>query len=158
MEEKNEGYGLQQFNATDLMKRYTVQQVFRTLDDACIKQENINENSFETSFTKRVDLVEGLLWKYTPPEIRETIKDLRSKMDNEIKGIDTSLSEKNKLLNQKKIAYEYSIEIFKFLEVVLTNSPITVEYAEMEVFGDFKELINTIRTPNPVKLFNTELG
>jgi len=155
-DEKSE-YGLQQFNAGDMMKRYTVTQVFKALDDACNEQSRISENSYETKFTKRVDLVEGLLWKYTPPEIRKTISELHKDMENKIKQVSPELSEKNKQLTQTKIAYEYCIEIFKLLEVVLTNSPIGVEHVEMEVKGDFKELIESIRKPEPVKLFATEV-
>jgi C4-dicarboxylate-specific signal transduction histidine kinase len=158
MSEEKIDYGLQQFNAADLLKRNTVQQVFKTLDDACIKQEAISENNYDTSFTKRVDLVEGLLWKYTPPELKKTIIELHTELEKKLKDVDTKLSEKNKLLTQGKMAYEYSVEIFKLLEVILTNSPISIEYVEMEVSGDFKELITNIRHPEPVKLFATEVG
>lgn len=159
MQDEKPEYGLQQFNAADLLKRNTVTQVFKTLDDACSIQETISENSFETSFTKRVDLVEGLLWKYTPPELRKAIKDLHTDMDQQLQHADEmeKMNPKNLLLTKKKIAYNYCIEIFKLLEVVLTNSPISVEYAEMEVTGDFKELIENIRQEIPVKIFATEV-
>jgi hypothetical protein len=159
MSDEKQEYGLQQFNAADLLKRNTVTQVFKTLDDACSKQETISENSYETSFTKRVDLVEGLLWKYTPPEIKDVIKDLHEQMDNQMKEVDEKerMNPKNLLLTKKRISYTFCVEIFKLLEVVLTNSPISVEYAEMEVTGDFKELIKNIRTEIPVKIFATEV-
>jgi len=158
MSEEKTDYGLQQFNAADLLKRNTVAQVFKTLDDACKLQEVVSDNSYETSFTKRVDLVEGLLWKYTPPEIKQAIKELHTEMEEKINILDAKLSEKHKRLTQTKIAYEFSVEIFKLLEVVLTNSPISVEYVEMEVSGDFSELIRNIRHPEPVKLFSTEVS
>ncbi len=152
VEEKD--YGFQQFNAADLLKRNTVIQVFKTLDDACKKQESISDVSFETSFTKRVDLVEGFLWKYTPTELRVVIDKLRKELETKIKTIDDSdLNEKNKLVNKQKISYDYNTEIFKVLAVILTNSPISVEYVEMDVSGDFKELIKNIRQPDAVKLF-----
>lgn len=157
MSDEKVDYGLQQFNAGDLLKRYTVTQVFKALDDACNEQQTISENSHETKFTKRVDLVEGLLWKYTPPEIRKAVSELHAEMENKLRTLDPQLSEKNKQLTQTKIAYEYCIEIFKLLEVVLTNSPISVEHVEMEVKGDFKDLIKSIRKPEPVKLFATEV-
>lgn len=157
-EEKAE-YG-QQFNAADLLKRNTVTQVFKTLDDACQKQETISEDSYQTSFTKRVDLVEGLLWKYTPSKIREIIKELHDQLEKKIEETDANsgLSEKNKILNKKNICYSHSIEIFKLLEVVLTNSPISIEHVEMEVKDDYKELIDNIRRSDRVKLFTTEVS
>jgi hypothetical protein len=154
-EEKTDYHGgIQQFNAADLLKRNTVMQIFKTLDDACIKQETISDNSFDTSFTKRVELIEALLWKYTPSEIKEEIKQLHTEMETTIKNIDPKLSENNKLLTKTKISYDYRTEIFKLLEVVLTNSPISVEYVEMEIKGDYKELIKNIRTNEPVKIFS----
>jgi DNA-binding transcriptional regulator GbsR (MarR family) len=160
MSEEKVEYGLQQFNAADLLKRNTVTQVFKTLDDACQKQETISEENFETSFTKRVDLVEGLLWKYTPPEIRNIIKGIHQTLEQKLKEIDNnpSLSNTNKLLTKKNISYEYNVEIFKLLEVVLTNSPISVEYADMEIrTEDFAELAKSIRNKDIIKLF-TEIG
>ena len=157
MNDEQNDLGMQQFKAGDLLKRYTVIQVFKTLDDACKTQETISENSYETSFTKRADLVKGLLWKYTPKEIREAIKNLYGEMDNAMKNIDNNLNETNKKLTQEKIAYEYFNEIFKLLLVVLTECPINIEFVEMEVKGDFKELIKTIQNPEPVKLFATEV-
>jgi hypothetical protein len=158
-DERGSEYGYQQFNAADLLKRNTVSQVFKTLDDACLRQEVIAENSFETSFTKRVDLVEGLLWKYTPKEIKQAIKELHTELEANLKRIDADgkLNDQNKLVNKQKYTYETCIQIFKLLEVVLTHSPISVEYVEMQVMGDFKELIETIRQPEPVKLFGAEV-
>lgn len=155
----SEEYGHQQFNATDLLKRNTVDQLFKSLDDACNKQEPLTKESIETSFTKRVDLIQGLLWKYTPKELRDVIKDIRKTSDEETKKIDEdkNLNPTNKLLTKQKLLYDYSVQIFKILAVVLTNSPISVEYAEMEVMGDFQELIKTIRKKEPVSIFNTEV-
>ena len=156
MSEEKIEYGLQQFNAADLLKRNTVTQVFKTLDDACQKQETISEESLETSFTKRVDLVEGLLWKYTPQDIRKIIKELHQILEQELKKIDNNhnLSQQNKVLTQKNISYKYNVEIFKLLEVVLTNSPISVEFADMEVkTEDFSELAKSIRNKDIIKLF-----
>ena len=124
------------------------------MDDACKKQELISDNTYETSFTKRTDLIESLLWKYTPNQLRNEIRNLHNKLEEKHKQIDDStLNEKNKLINKQKIAYEYSTEIFKILAVVLTNSPISIEFVEMEVSGDFKDLINNIRQPEPRKVF-----
>lgn len=154
IEEKTEYMGgTQTFNAADLLKRNTVMQIFKTLDDACQKQETISENSYDTSFTKRVELIEALLWKYTPLELKEEIKKLHIEMQNEIKNIEPQLSEKNKILTKTKINYDYHIEIFRLLEVVLTNSPISVEYVEMEIKGDFQDLIKNIRTTSSIKIF-----
>jgi len=155
MSEERTDFNLSQFNAGDLLKRYIVTQVFKTLDDACKKQETISDESFNTSFTTRVDMIESLLWKYTPLELRETIIKLYNDLDKKIKEIDedVKLSQKNKIINKKNIAFEYKIEVFKLLTIVLTNSPISVEYAEMEVMGDFKDLIENIRQPDKVKLF-----
>ena len=148
----------QQFNAGDLLKKNIVAQVFKSMDDACKKQETISDNSHETSFTKRTDLIEGLLWKYTPDDLREMIITLRKQLDDKLISIDkTELSEKNKQLNKQKASYDKCIEIFKILEVVLTNSPISIEYVQMEVMGDFQSLIRNIRQSEPVNLFATEI-
>jgi len=159
MQDDKVEYGLQQFNAADLLKRNTVAQVFKALDDACSKQETLSENSYETAFTKRVDLIEGLLWKYTPKEIKEVIRELHMQMEIQLKEVDEkeSLNPKNLLLTKKKIVYDFSVEIFKLLAVVLTNSPISIEYAEMDVSGDLQELIKTVRTSDEVKIFATEI-
>ena len=148
----------QQFNAGDLLKKNIVAQVFKSMDDACKKQETISDNSYETSFTKRTDLLEGLLWKYTPDDLRDMIIKLREQLDATLKQIDkTDLNEKNKLITKQKAAYNVCIEIFKILEVVLTNSPISIEYVQMEVMGDFQSLIKNIRQSEPVNLFATEI-
>lgn len=158
-QEDKQEYGMQQFNAADLLKRNTVTQVFKALDDACSIQDTISENSYETSFTKRVDLIEGLLLKYTPKEIFNAVKNLHFEMETQMKEVDEKeqLNPKNLMLTKKKISYNFNIEIFKLLLVVLTNSPISVEYAEMEVSGDFQDLIKNIRTPDKVKVFATEV-
>lgn len=154
MAEETPDFGIQQFNAGDLLKRYIVTQVFKTLDDACKKQETISEESHDTSFTTRVDMIEGLLWKYTPSEIRKVITELRKEMQNKIKQTNEStLSEKNKILTNKKASYNYSLEIFKLLAVVLTNSPISIEYVEMDIKGDFTDLIKSIRQSDRIKIF-----
>lgn len=158
MTDEKPDFGMQQFNAADLLKRNTVAQLFRTLDDACMKQEPIAEQSYDTSFTKRVDLVEGLLWKYTPKEIKTAIKELHDELDAQLKEIDgTAWNDQTKTLNKQRVAYTISVQIFKLLEVVLTHSPISVEYVEMEVMGDFKQLIEAIRKPEQVRLFGTEI-
>ena len=161
MVEEKSDFGTQQFNAADLLKKNTVTQVFKSFDDACKKQEPISENSHETSFTKRVDLVEGLLWKYTPKEIKDVIRELHEEKNKKFEELDNKsekdISDANKLLTKRKISFEYAVEILKLISVVLTNSPISIEYAEMEITGDFKDLIKAIRQEEPVKLFATEV-
>lgn len=144
----------QKFKAGDLLKHNTVSQMFKALDDACKKQETLSDNSYETSFTKRVDLVSAFLWKYTPDELKDIMGEMRKSLKEEFNKIDdSSLSENNKLLNKQKVAYNYYVEIFKVLSVVLTNSPISSEFVDMEIKGDFKDLIEKVRQPNRVKLF-----
>jgi hypothetical protein len=99
-----------------------------------------------------------MLWKYTPPEIRTEITALYKELDDEIAKIDNgTLSEENKMLNKQKVADDKSMQVLEFMVVVLQYSPMSVEYKEMEVFGDFQDLIKTIRSKDKVKLFSGEL-
>lgn len=154
-DDKTDEYGSPQFSAGDILKRNTVQQFFKCFDDACKKQEPISDESHDSSFTKRVNLVEGLLLKYTPDDIKNVIKDLRTELEKGLDKIenDNTLNERNKLLTKRTMNYEYNLEILKLLAVVLTNSPISVEYVEMEITSDYKDLIKNIRQADKIKLF-----
>ena len=146
----------QSFNAGDSLKKYTVSQLFKTLDDACRKQERISDDSFETSFTTRLNLVKGFLWKYTHQELKDKINNLYDEMEKEFEKIDKStLNQDNKILNKQNVCYKYNIEVFKILAVVLTNSPISSEMVEMRIkTEDFPKLIDRIRQPKHIKLFS----
>ncbi len=89
--------------------------------------------------------------------LRTPIKELYTELDKKIKEIeDSKLSVENKLLNKRIVADQVSKQVLKILLVVLQYSPMSTEFAQMEVYGDFKELIETIRTEKKVKLFSGE--
>lgn len=157
MSEDQEKYG--HFSSTDALKKKVIDFTFNLCNKACEKQEPLSENTHETGFIRGTKLAKSMLWKYTPDEIREPIKQLYKELDEKLKDIDNgSLSETNKKLNKTTQSDSVSIQVLEFLLVVLQYSPMSTEYAEMEVFGDFNELIETIRQREPVKLFSGELN
>lgn len=158
MDERQE-FGNQQFSATDTLKKRIIDAVFHLFDMATRKEEQINTYSSDSGLTRGTRLAKSLLWKYIPTEIREPIKELYTTLDDEYKRIDADekLSEDVKILNKKRIADSISLQVLEFLFVVLLYSPMSTEFADAEVFGDFQELIKTIRQKEPVKLFSGEV-
>jgi hypothetical protein len=158
MEEKVE-YNAQQFSATDTLKKRIIDYIFRLCEMATNKQEEVSSYTYETGFVRGVRMAKSLLWKYVPTEIRAPIKELYETLDKELKRIDVNdvMNEDMKKLNMKQVADAVSIQVLEFLLVVLLYSPMSTEFKEMEVFGDFQELIKTIRSKEPVKLFSGEM-
>lgn len=146
-----------QFSATDVLKKRVIDFTFNLCVKACEKQEVMNEDTHETGFIRGTKLAKSMLWKYTPIEVRDPIQKLYEELETKIKEIDDGdLNQANKKMNKKIYADMVSIQVLEFLLVVLQYSPMSTEYKEMEVFGDFNELIKLIRTENPVKLFDGE--
>lgn len=154
--EESEKFG--QFSATDVLKKkvidFTINQCFK----ACEKQEPVSDETYETGFIRGVKLAKSMLWKYTPNEVREPIRELYTELENKIKEIEEGeLSQENKRLNKTVYADQVSMQVLEFLLVVLQYSPMSTEYKQMEVFGDFKELIDAIRQEKAVKLFSGDI-
>lgn len=124
----------------------------------CRKQESIAEYTYETDFINAVKFAKSQLWKNTPDKIRIVIIQLYKELDDELTKIDNDSqgNEKTKLLNKQRKAYEISSQVLEILFHVIQNSPLSVEFLQMEV-KDFKTLIQTIRTPDALKLFSGEI-
>lgn len=161
LEERQGGeYGsTQQFSATDSLKKLVIEKLSRTIDMACKREESIAQYTTDTGFVRGVKIMKSLLWKYTPQELRIAITELYKAMDEDIAKIDasTTLSETTKNINKMKVCDEVSLQVLEFLTVIIQYSPLSTEYKEMEVFGDFNELIKTIRNREPVKMFAGEI-
>jgi len=153
------GSGDAQFSATDVLKKKTIDYIFSLCQMVTTKEETVSQNTYETGLVRGVRMAKSLLWKYIPDEIRKPIRDLYKTMDSELSRIDTdpSLNEDVKMLNKRKIADSLSLQVLEFLLVVLLYSPMSVEFQTAEVFGNFEELIKTIRREEPVKLFSGDL-
>jgi len=145
----------QQFSATDSLKRLVIDKLSKTIDMACRKEEAVAQYTTETGFVRGVKIMKSLLWKYTPGEMRLVITELYRNLDEELTKIDGSnMSEGTKNVNKMKIGDEISMQVLEFLTVVIQYSPLSTEYASIEVFGNFQELIKTIRSREPVKMFS----
>jgi len=156
MGEESDKYG--QFSTTDVLKKKVIDFTINQCAKACEKQEPVNEDTYETGFIRGVKLAKSMLWKYTPDEIRQPIKELYTELENKIQEIEKGdLNQENKKLNKRIVADNVSLQVLELLLVVLQYSPMSTEYAQMEVFGDFKELIETIRSKKQVKLFSGEI-
>lgn len=153
------GWGEAQFSATDILKKRTIDYIFSLCQMVTTKEETVSQNTYETGLVRGVRMAKSLLWKYVPDEIRKPIRDLYKTMDLELNRIDadTALNEDVKMLNKRKIADSLSLQVLEFLLVVLLYSPMAIEFKDAEIFGDFEELIKTIRRDEPVKLFSGEL-
>lgn len=158
MLEERQEYGAQQFSATDSLKKLVIEKLGKTIDMACRKEEAIANYTTETGFVRGVKIMKSLLWKHTPDEMRVVITELYKKMDAELEKIEKSTwSESTKTINKMKVSDDTSMQVLELLTVVIQYSPMSTEYKDMEVFGDFKELIKTIRSPEPVKMFSGEI-
>lgn len=154
-ERSGQDYGTQQFSATDSLKKLVIEKLSKTIDMACRREENVAQYTTETGFVRGVKIMKSLLWKYTPSEMRVAITELYKSMDEQLVEIDkSSMSEGTKNINKMKVSDESSMQVLEFLTVVIQYSPMSTEYKEIEVFGDFQELIKTIRSRDPVKMFS----
>jgi hypothetical protein len=159
LEERQGGeYGVQQFSATDSLKKLVIEKLSKTIDMACKREESVAQYTTDTGFVRGVKIMKSLLWKYTPLELRVAITELYKAMDEDIVKIESSsMSENTKNINKMKICDDVSMQVLEFLTVIIQYSPMSTEYKDMEVFGDFQELIKTIRNREPVKMFAGEI-
>jgi len=145
-------------SAKDILNEEIIRRVFSCFDKAGDKFETLDNNTYLTRFIRSVYLAKSMLWKYTPSEIRTSINTMYHELDVELKNIEaSSLSQSNKKINKTIIADEVSFKVLELLFVVLQYSPLSTEFAEMEIFGDMQDLIKNIRSNRPVKLFSGEL-
>lgn len=148
--------GNTQFSANDLLKRKTVEMVFEACRLGSHKQETLAEFSYDSDFTNMVLFSKSALWKYTPMKLRSAIRAIYSKLDDDIKKMDerplTELSDKNKMLSKQKIAYMAAVDVLEILLHVLQNSPLSIEFRDMEI-ADFDLLLKSIRTTDVIDLF-----
>jgi hypothetical protein len=160
MENNNsqDGYN-NQFSSTDTLKKRTIDWVFEAGRLGCKKQESIADYTYATEFINAVKFAKSQLWKYTPQKIRLIIKGLYKDIDDEEIKIDnkslSDLNDKNKMLAKQRKAYENSVQVLELLFHVVQNSPLSIEFREMEV-KDFKALIEIIRVPEALNLFSGE--
>jgi hypothetical protein len=159
MDERDASFGNQQFSATDTLKKRIIDYIFRLCEMATNKEEQVSIYGYETGFIRGTTLAKSLLWKYIPTEIRNPIKECYDTLETEIKRIDADekMGEDVKMLNKKRIADSMSMQVLEFLLVVLLYSPMSTEFADAEVFKDFKNLISAVRQKEPVKLFSGEV-
>ena len=160
LEERQGGeYGTtQQFSATDSLKKLVIEKLSKTIDMACRREESVAQYTTDTGFVRGVKIMKSLLWKYTPQEMRVAITELYKVMDEDVAKTEASnMSEATKSINKMKICDDVSMQVLEFLTVIIQYSPMSTEYKDMEVFGDFSELIKTIRNREPVKMFAGEL-
>jgi hypothetical protein len=151
--------GTQNFSSTDSLKKIVLDKLSKTFDMACRREEPVAQYTTETGFVRAVKLMMSLLWKYTPIEMRTEITSLYKKMDDETAKTDADklMSEATKAINKMKVADETSLQVLLLLNVVIQYSPLSTEYKEMNVFGDFQDLIKTIRSPDAVKMFSGDV-
>jgi len=158
MEQQNDQQdaGSTQFSANDLLKRKTVEMIFEACRLGCRKQEQLADFSFDSDFTNMVLFSKSALWKFTPKKLRSTIRNLYSKLDDDIKMVDektlSDLSDKNKMLIKQKLAYTTAVDVLEVLLHVLQNSPLSIEFRDMEI-ADFDLLLKSIRTTDTLDLF-----
>jgi len=154
MDERDSGQQ-QQVASTDILKKNVIEYIFARATEATRREDNVNELTHETGFVRGVRLAKSMLWKYVPDEIRESIKELYKAYDEKKEEIDnSSMTEQNKIINKQIVADDISMQVLEFLLVVLQYSPISTDFKEMTVFGDFQALIKAIRQEKPVKLFS----
>lgn len=157
-ERQGQEYSVQQFSATDSLKKMVIEKFSKTIDMACRKEESVAEYTVDTGFVRSVKLLKGLLVKNTPEKLRVVITDLYKKLDDELSKIEkSSMNESTKRINKMKVNDDISMQVLEILSVVIQFSSMSVEYMDMEVFGDFKDLIKATRSPEPVKMFSREV-
>lgn len=125
-------------NAGELLKKSIITALFKTINDSSMEQKPIFPNDYKTSFTIRCDILEGLLWKYTPLKVQNAIKQIHQDMELSFEKIDAdeSLNDTNRTFNKTKICYKSYLEIMKILSNVVMNSSLMTEY----MTGDFGKI------------------
>lgn len=156
-EEKEKSEKYETFSATEMLKKKTVEFVLAVCQNAKEKQEPVSEENYETGFVRGVQICKSLLWRWTPDEIKKSIRELYTALDKKIEEIEAgNLSQSNKNLNKQTIADQVSLQVLELLIVVLQFSPMSTEFISMDVFSSYQDLINSIRTEKKVKLFPGE--
>jgi len=143
----------------DLIQKRLIDFAFMTCTRATGKEEPIADFTHKTGFIRSVVLLKSMLWKYTPAEIKEDIKNMYATLETGLKEIenDAKLSEPNKRTTKQRLEDETAISVLELLIVVLQYSPSNVEMREMEVFTkDMDNIISKIRTTEKVSLFDNK--
>lgn len=147
-----------QLSAHDLIQKHLIEYVFSACTKATTKEEPIAGFTHQTGFVRSIRIMKSLLWKYTPLEIKVKIKALYKDLEAELKRIDdSSLSEPNKELAKRKIEDEVAFNVLQLCLIVLQYSPSNVEFKEMTLFDDYREIAEEIQNPEPIKLFAEDI-
>jgi hypothetical protein len=157
MEERTD-FSSQQMSSTDLLKKKIFDYVFHLCNLATTKETEVADYTYETGFVRGVKLAKSLMWKYMKPEIKKSIKSIYEKLETDIKNISEPLDETQKKLEKQMLSDDASMQVLEILLVVLLYSSMSVEMKEIEVMGDFKELIKRTRSETPVKIFDSVIS
>jgi hypothetical protein len=157
MEERTD-FSSQQMSSTDLLKKKIFDYVFHLCNLATTKETEVADYTYETGFVRGVKLAKSLMWKYMKPEIKKSIKSIYEKLEIDINNISEILDETQKKLEKQMLSDDASMQVLEILLVVLLYSSMSVEMKEIEVMGDFKELIKRTRSETPVKIFDSVIS
>lgn len=157
MEERTD-FSSQQMSSTDLLKKKIFDYVFHLCNLATTKETEVADYTYETGFVRGVKLAKSLMWKYMKPEIKKSIKSIYEKLETDINNISETLDETQKKLEKQMLSDDASMQVLEILLVVLLYSSMSVEMKEIEVLGDFQELIKRTRSDTPVKIFDSVIS
>lgn len=157
MDERTD-FSSQQMSSTDLLKKKIFDYIFHLCNLATAKETEIADYTYETGFVRGVRLASGMMWKHIKPKIKESIKSIYKQLDVDIKNIPEKLDETQKKLEKQMLSDDASMQVLEILLVVLMCSSMSVEMKEIEVMGDFKELIKRARSDVPVKIFDSVIS
>jgi Na+/phosphate symporter len=157
MEERTD-FSSQQMSSTDLLKKKIFDYVFHLCNLATTKETEVADYTYETGFVRGVKLAKSLMWKYMKPEIKKSIKSIYEKLETDINNISETLDETQKKLEKQMLSDDASMQVLEILLVVLLYSSMSVEMKEIEVLGDFQELIKRTRSETPVKIFDSVIS
>jgi len=157
MEDRTD-FSSQQMSSTDLLKKKIFDYVFHLCNLATTKETEVADYTYETGFVRGVKLAKSLMWKYMKPEIKKSIKSIYEKLEADIEKIPKDLDEAQKKLEKQMLSDDASMQVLEILLVVLLYSSMSVEMKEIEVLGDFQELIKRTRSETPVKIFDSVIS
>jgi len=157
MEERTD-FSSQQMSSTDLLKKKIFDYVFHLCNLATTKETEVADYTYETGFVRGVKLAKSLMWKYMKPEIKKSIKSIYEKLEADVEKIPKDLDEAQKKLEKQMLSDDASMQVLEILLVVLLYSSMSVEMKEIEVLGDFQELIKRTRSETPVKIFDSVIS
>jgi hypothetical protein len=156
MDEKID-YSNQHMQGTDILKKKIFDYVFHLCNLATTKETEIADYTYETGFVRGVKLAKSLMWKYTKPNIKKTIKNIYLKLEKDISAISDKLDESQKKLEKQMLADDASMQVLEILLVVMLYSSMSVEMKEIEI-KDWQSLIEKTRAETPVKIFDSEIN